>query len=85
MQAKYVIVSKKNRTIRSFEDAGAVAAFMWGRDFNDWCIFQRQDGLPCDVVACKDVLTARERVCHNVSGEPVIRMGESPVFPDGAK
>ena len=83
MNAKYVVASKKNRTIRSFDKAGSVAAFMLGRQFSEWCIYQRQDGLPCDVNACEKVLEAREKVCH--SGEPVIPMGSAPVFPDGAK
>lgn len=83
MNTKYVVASKKNRTIRSFDNAGSVAAFMLGRDFTDWCIYQRQDGLPCDCKACEDVLEARERVCH--SGEAPIPIHGTPVFPNGAK
>jgi hypothetical protein len=73
MNAKYVVASKKNRTVRTFNNASEVATFMWVRDFLDWCIYQRQDGLPCDIKSCEDVLVAREKLCH--SGEPVIGMG----------
>lgn len=83
MNAKYVVASKKNKTIRSFDKAFSVAAFMLGRRFDEWCIYQRQDGLPCDAIACEKVLEAREKICH--SGDPAIPMGQAPVFPDSPK
>jgi len=85
MQPKYVIVSKKNRTVRSFDNAGQVARFMWGRDFNDWGIYQRQDGLSCEIDAGEKVLEARERVCNNAAKESAIGVGNVPVFSNRAK
>jgi hypothetical protein len=61
MTALYVVVHKKNRTIRTFDTAESVAAFMLGRTFSDWSIYQRQDNLPTDVKLCRMTLEASER------------------------
>ena len=63
MNAKYVIASKKNRTIRSFDKADSVASFMLGRNFSEWSIYQRQDDLyvgNADVMQVQKMLEARE-------------------------
>ena len=68
MNAKYIVAHKKNRTVRAFDDAHDVVGFMWGRDFSDWCIYQRQDGLPSEARLCEAVLQARDNL-KTVTGE----------------
>jgi hypothetical protein len=66
MQAKYIVASKKNRTTRTFTDAQGVAAFMLGRYFDEWCIYQRQDNLPTEVIKCRALLELREGTMEEV-------------------
>ena len=61
MSAKYIVIAKKNRTTRTFDDAQNVSAFMLGRRFDEWAIYQLQDSLPTDVTKCQTTLENREK------------------------
>lgn len=64
MNAKYLVISKKNRTTRTFKDASDVAAFMLGRRFDEWLIYQLQEFEGrTDVFVLQEKLKANEQNC----------------------
>ena len=62
MNAKYIIVSKKNRTIKDCHSAADVATFMQGRRMTDWVIYQAQENLPEDKVSIESRLLQSEAI-----------------------
>jgi hypothetical protein len=59
-EPRYLIVSKKNRTMQTRGSARDVAVFMLGRNFNDWAIYQLQENLPAEAKELETLLQARE-------------------------
>lgn len=56
---KYVVIDSYG-SVRYFEDAEAVAIFMWGKNLKEYQVYQRQDGLSVNVTKMQEQLEGRE-------------------------
>lgn len=58
--AKYLVISKKNHTIKDATSAGEVAKFLHGRKMEDWIVYQEQKNLPDDEISMESALLRTE-------------------------
>lgn len=56
---KYVVIDSYG-SVRYFEDAEAVAIFMWGKKLKNYIVYQKQDGLSSNVTKMQEQLEGRE-------------------------
>ena len=56
MKPYFVISTDPSYRPREFDTAREVAVFLLGRDFRDWTVYARINGLPCDVLGVQRAL-----------------------------
>lgn len=59
--SRYLLVSLKTHKIQHKNTAEEVAAYMWGRDFAEWAIYQRVEPTSSDVNVLRTDLERREK------------------------